>query len=59
VVFKLDKAGKETVLYKFSGRFDGGNPEYGSLLRDANGDLYDTTSTGGPFHAQAKVGAHC
>jgi uncharacterized repeat protein (TIGR03803 family) len=47
VVFKLDKTGKETVLYNFTGGRDGGNPEYGSLLRDTNGDLYDTTFTGG------------
>jgi len=49
IVFKLTKTGKETVLYDFTGGVDGGNPQYGSLLRDAAGNLYGTTSTGGSF----------
>ena len=45
-VFKLDTTGKETVLYSFSGGTDGGNP-YGSLVRDAERNLYGTTAHGG------------
>jgi uncharacterized repeat protein (TIGR03803 family) len=45
-VFKLDKAGKETVLYSFKGGKDGANP-YASLVLDAKGNLYGTTYNGG------------
>jgi uncharacterized repeat protein (TIGR03803 family) len=45
-VFKLDKGGKETVLYSFTGGADGKNPLAG-LVRDAAGNLYGTTSAGG------------
>jgi uncharacterized repeat protein (TIGR03803 family) len=44
-VFKLDKTGKETVLYRFTG-LDGANPSAG-LIRDADGNLYGTTEYGG------------
>jgi uncharacterized repeat protein (TIGR03803 family) len=47
-VFELDTTGKETVLYNFSGGTDGGSP-YASLIRDAAGNLYGTTSYGGIF----------
>jgi len=46
VVFKLDTAGKETVLYAFTGSPDGGVPG-AALLRDLAGNLYGTTSQGG------------
>ena len=46
VVFKVDKAGKETLLYTFTGGADGGNPFEG-LIRDAKGNLYGTTEVGG------------
>jgi uncharacterized repeat protein (TIGR03803 family) len=46
-VFKLDKAGNETVLYRFQGT-DGGFPQ-GSLIRDAQGNLYGTTFRGGTY----------
>jgi uncharacterized repeat protein (TIGR03803 family) len=46
VVFKVDKAGAETVLYSFTGGTDGGNPIAG-LLRDSVGNLYGTTQLGG------------
>jgi uncharacterized repeat protein (TIGR03803 family) len=45
-VFKLDKAGKYTVLYAFSGGADGGEPQ-GPLVRDTNGTLYGVTDIGG------------
>jgi uncharacterized repeat protein (TIGR03803 family) len=48
VVFKLDPNGKETVLHSFTGGSDGAYPGYGRLIRDAQGDLYGTTESGGP-----------
>lgn len=44
-VFKLNKAGKETVLHSFAG-VDGEYPGAG-LFRDASRNLYGTTSAGG------------
>lgn len=46
VVFMLSKAGKETVLYSFTGRADGGNSQ-AQLVRDSAGRLYGTTTFGG------------
>src|ERR1700733_7547867 len=46
VVFKLDKAGTETVLHSFAGGGDGAHP-YAQLVRDAAGNLYGTTVAGG------------
>jgi uncharacterized repeat protein (TIGR03803 family) len=46
VVFKLDTAGKETVLHNFSGGKDGNNPLAG-LTMDAAGVLYGSASAGG------------
>jgi uncharacterized repeat protein (TIGR03803 family) len=37
----------ETVLHSFSGKPDGLGPEFGSLVRDAAGNLYGTTIEGG------------
>jgi uncharacterized repeat protein (TIGR03803 family) len=45
-VFKLDKTGKETVLYSFAGGADAASPN-ADLLRDAAGNLYGTTIAGG------------
>jgi uncharacterized repeat protein (TIGR03803 family) len=45
-VFKVDRAGKETVLYAFTGSPDGSTP-YAGLVRDAAGNLYGTTLSGG------------
>jgi uncharacterized repeat protein (TIGR03803 family) len=42
-VFKLNKAGKETILYNFTGGADGGYPS-GGLLLDSSGTLYGTTT---------------
>ena len=41
-VFRVDRNGIETVLYRFTGGDDGGNPS-GGLVRDAEGNLYGTT----------------
>jgi uncharacterized repeat protein (TIGR03803 family) len=49
VVFQLDVAGKETVLYTFQGGSDGGFPS-GDLLRDAEGNLYGTTGQWGAYY---------
>jgi uncharacterized repeat protein (TIGR03803 family) len=45
-VFKVTLAGKETILYSFTGGTDGGGPS-GTLIRDANGNFYGTTLSGG------------
>jgi uncharacterized repeat protein (TIGR03803 family) len=54
-VFKLDTSNHETVLYSFTGGSDGGSPQ-GSLVRDAAGNLYGTTSQGGIGCAPAGCG---
>jgi uncharacterized repeat protein (TIGR03803 family) len=46
VVFKLSPTGTQTVLYSFTGGADGANPSAG-LVRDAAGNLYGTTTSGG------------
>ena len=45
-VFKLDPKGKETVLHAFA-TADGHYPDFGTLVRDAAGNLYGTTYAGG------------
>jgi uncharacterized repeat protein (TIGR03803 family) len=45
-VFKIDTAGKETVLYSFTGGTDGCYPGQG-LIRDGAGNLYGTTNNCG------------
>jgi uncharacterized repeat protein (TIGR03803 family) len=45
-VYKLDAAGKETVLYSFSGGADGDEP-FAGVIRDSAGNLYGTTTFGG------------
>jgi uncharacterized repeat protein (TIGR03803 family) len=45
-VFKLSKAGEETVLYSFASGLDGANPD-GELFRDSKGRFYGTTGAGG------------
>jgi uncharacterized repeat protein (TIGR03803 family) len=44
-VFKIDPAGHETVLYRFTGGADGQYPN--GVIRDPQGNLYGTTSYGG------------
>ena len=45
-VFKVNKAGKQKVLYSFTGGADGGQPN-ASVIRDSAGNLYGTTVGGG------------
>jgi uncharacterized repeat protein (TIGR03803 family) len=45
-VFKADTSGHETVLYAFTGLYDGAFP-YAGLTMDAAGNLYGTTASGG------------
>jgi len=47
-VFKLSSTGTKTTLYSFTGNADGGSPQ-GSLLLDAQGNLYGATVGGGTF----------
>jgi uncharacterized repeat protein (TIGR03803 family) len=46
VVFKLDSAGNETVLYTFKRMPDGSEPQAG-LIQDTAGNFYGTTVYGG------------
>jgi uncharacterized repeat protein (TIGR03803 family) len=46
VVFKIDTAGNETVLYSFKGQPDGATPIAG-LIQDSGGNLFGTTTDGG------------
>jgi uncharacterized repeat protein (TIGR03803 family) len=46
VVYKLDTAGNETVLYSFTGGADGGKPQAG-VICDSAGNLFGTTLNGG------------
>jgi uncharacterized repeat protein (TIGR03803 family) len=47
-VYRVTKAGKESVLYSFAGGTDGANPIAG-LAMDAAGDVYGTTTAGGAY----------
>jgi uncharacterized repeat protein (TIGR03803 family) len=49
-VFEVDPTGTEIVLYNFTGLGDGGNAKSG-LVRDAQGNLYGTTYSGGAHGA--------
>src|SRR5271165_6441105 len=56
VVFKVDAAGEQSVLYRFQGGTDGAYP-VGQLLLDAAGNLYGTTVEGG--NGGCSVGQGC
>jgi hypothetical protein len=43
VIYKLDTAGTETLLYSFTGGVDGAFPT-GGVIRDMAGNLYGTTN---------------
>jgi uncharacterized repeat protein (TIGR03803 family) len=49
IVWKLNKTGKETVLYSFTGTVTGGDGEFpeAGVIMDAKGNLYGTTIQGG------------
>ena len=49
VVFKIDTAGKETVLHNFSFSGSDGKIPYGTLALDKSGNLYGTTYEGGAY----------
>jgi len=53
-VFRLDEAGKETVLHKFTGTPDGVDPD-SAVVEDAEGNLYGTTEYGGSENAYGAV----
>jgi uncharacterized repeat protein (TIGR03803 family) len=57
-VYKLSLAGKETLLYSFTGGADGGNPQ-AVLTQDANGNLYGTTTNGGDSSCFLGQGSGC
>ncbi|HLZ40549.1 MAG TPA: choice-of-anchor tandem repeat GloVer-containing protein [Candidatus Sulfotelmatobacter sp.] len=46
-VFKMDTSGNYTILYTFTGGVDGASPEGADVIRDAQGNLYGTTDSGG------------
>jgi uncharacterized repeat protein (TIGR03803 family) len=46
----LAQAQTFTVLHEFTGKPDGGTPVRGNLVRDAAGNLYGTTRSGGGFN---------
>jgi len=50
VLFELDPAGQESVLYTFPSASDGANPHAG-VIDDGKGNLYGTTYSGGPANA--------
>ena len=57
-VFKVDKTGKETVLYSFKGGMDGVTP-YAGLILDRAGNLYGTTPWGGDPNCHDGIGGRC
>jgi uncharacterized repeat protein (TIGR03803 family) len=50
VAFKLDQAGRETVIHSFKGGVKDGAAPYAGLLSDRSGNLYGTTRDGGRFN---------
>ena len=58
VVFELDRRGKETVRYSFTGGADGAE-SFASVIRDEAGNLYGTTYYGGDFNGSLCAGVGC
>ena len=58
VVFKVDRNGKETVLYSFTGGADGAET-FAGVVRDEEGNLYGTTYFGGDFSGSLCTGTGC
>ncbi len=50
MVYKLDRAGNETVLYSFTGGADGRGPAH-ELIRDKDGTLFGITGAGGAYRS--------
>jgi uncharacterized repeat protein (TIGR03803 family) len=51
-VFRVDSAGKETILHNFAGPPDGGGDgafSYTGVIRDSTGNLYGVTGAGGAY----------
>jgi uncharacterized repeat protein (TIGR03803 family) len=48
-VFKVDTTGDFTVLYSFAAYPNDGEAPFAGLIRDAEGNLYGTTSSGGVY----------
>jgi len=48
-VYKITPSGKETVLYSLGGPPNDGSYPWGTLIRDAKGNMYGTTSQGGAY----------
>jgi len=58
-IFKLKLDGSNfTTLYNFTGGADGGHP-YSTLIRDAAGNLYGTTSQGGDLSCSVNSSVGC
>jgi uncharacterized repeat protein (TIGR03803 family) len=57
-VFRLDKHGKQTVLWRFQGPPDGRQPQAGVVM-DAAGNLYGTTLNGGHATCANGDGSGC
>src|ERR1035438_5668172 len=55
VVFEVSPNGTETVLHMFTNGTDGANP-VGSLVQDAQGNLYGTASSGGKVSRACPTG---
>jgi uncharacterized repeat protein (TIGR03803 family) len=55
VAFRLDTAGKETVLYSFDGDAGGTEP-FAGLIRDSHGNLYGVTGFGGDPTCKEQAG---
>ncbi len=48
-VFEVSESGNKTVLHSFAGSPDGASPFFGTLVRDAKGNLYGATYWGGTY----------
>ena len=57
MVYRLNPAGQETVLYAFASVADGGNPVAG-VIRDSQGNLYGTTLNGGGVYELTAAGQY-
>ena len=55
-VYKMTPSGTVTILHAFTGGTDGSIPGYGTLIIDAQGNLYGTTKQGG--NLSCKGGNH-